>query len=91
MALLCMLIENITLSDSTHACMYTHHKPVAACRLPVHWSRTREIGMCLCGDNHCHVYTSTEGRKLSSPRHFKMKKELCRLLFSTKKMLPWQI
>ena len=19
----------------------------------------REIGVCLCGDNHCHVYTST--------------------------------
>ena len=35
------------------------------------WSSAREIGMCLCGDNHFHVYTSTEGRKLSSPRHFK--------------------
>ena len=35
---------------------------------------SREIGMCLCGDNHCHVYTSTEGRKLSSPRHFKNEK-----------------
>ena len=21
---------------------------------------TREIGMCLCGENHCHVYTSTK-------------------------------
>ena len=48
----------------------------------------REIGMCLCGDSHCHVYTFTEGRKLSSPRHFKMRNGLCRLLFSTKKMLP---
>ena len=47
----------------------------------------REIGMCLCGDSHCHVYTSTEGRKLSSPRHLKMRNELCRLLFSTKQML----
>ena len=49
---------------------------------------TREIGMCLCGDNHCHVYTSNEGRKLWSPRHFKMRNGLCRLLFSTKQMLP---
>ena len=50
-------------------------------RLPAHsvnhllaissWSSAREIGMCICGDNHFHVYTSTEGRKLSSPRHFK--------------------
>ena len=51
--------------------------------------QAREIGMCLCGDNQCHVYTSTEGRKLSSPRHFKMRNGLCRLLFSTKQMLPW--
>ena len=50
---------------------------------------SRGIGMCLCGDNHCYVYTSTEGRKLSSPRHFKMRNGLCRLLFSTKQMLPW--
>ena len=42
-------------------------------------------------DNHCHVYTSTEGRKFSSPRHFKMRNGLCRLLFSTKQMLPWHI
>ena len=33
----------------------------------------------------------SEGRKLSCPRHFKMKNGLCRLLFSTKKMLPWHI
>ena len=44
-------------------------------------SGPREIGMCLCGDTHCHVYTSTEGRKLSSPRHFKMRNGLCRLFF----------
>ena len=30
------------------------------------WCLPREIGMCLCGYNHCHVSTSTEGRKLSS-------------------------
>ena len=53
------------------------------------WLEPREIAMCLCGDNHCHVYTSTEGRTLSSPRHFKMRNNLCRLLFSTKQMLPW--
>ena len=38
-----------------------------------------------------YVYTSTEGRKLSSPRHFKMRNGLCRPLFSTKQMLPWHI
>ena len=38
-------------------------------------------------DNHCHVYTSTDGRKLSNPRHFKMRNGLCRLLFFTKQML----
>ena len=32
---------------------------------------------------------STERRKLSSPRHFKMRNGLCRLLFSTKQMLAW--
>ena len=50
---------------------------------------SREVGMCPCGDNHCHVYTSTEGRKLSCPRHFKMRNGLCRLLFSSKQILPW--
>ena len=34
---------------------------ISACE----WCHPREIGMCLCGDSHCHVYTSTEGRKLS--------------------------
>ena len=38
-------------------------------------------------DNHCHVYTSTEGRKLSNLRLFKMRNGLCRLLFFTKQML----
>ena len=39
-------------------------------------------------DNNRHVETSTEGRKLSSLRHFKIRNGLCRLLFSTKQMLP---